>query len=574
MSSTEESTLTILIADDSNSDRLLLSTIVKGLGHDVVMARDGVEAVDLFVNDKPDIVLMDALMPRMDGFEAASKIKSLSQTHFVPIIFLTSLKEDSSLVSCLESGGDDFLSKPYKKVVLEAKINAFQRMLSMHQTLQTQKTQIEDHNNHLIREQEVAKKIFDKVAHAGYLDASNIQYTLSPLSVFNGDVLFAGLAPSGNLMVLLGDFTGHGLGAAIGAMPLAQTFYSMVNKGFSMQEVLAEMNIKLKHILPVDIFCCSVMIDLDMRNKTVEVWSGGLPDCFLYNNTEKNYQIISSNHVPLGVLDKSQFSDSTQIFEMQNDDRFFIWSDGILEAENQLGERFGALNIQTVFDQATSSDTIFKKLNQSVAQFVGNHTPSDDISMVEVKMVDEGQFKQSYTPPSFDDDQGPVDWRLSYHLVPESLQQQNPLPQLLQMLLVMPNLRLYSGDIYTILSELYSNALEHGVLELDSKLKQSSSGFAQYYDLRKERLKALDSGYINFVFSYKGSAQSGLLTILVEDSGSGFDHKTYTSRESNCSEYHGRGLALLRILCHEINYLDNGNKIKVVYDCSLKPNGR
>lgn len=571
MNSYEESILTILIADDSNSDRLLLSTIVKGLGHRVVMARDGVEAVDLFVNDTPDIVLMDALMPRMDGFEAASKIKALSLTHFVPIIFLTSLKEDSSLVSCLESGGDDFLSKPYKKVVLEAKINAFQRMLSMHKILQKQKTQIEDHNSHLIREQEVAKKIFDKVAHAGYLDASNIQYTLSPLSVFNGDVLFAGLAPSGNLMVLLGDFTGHGLGAAIGAMPLAQTFYSMVNKGFTMQEVLAEMNIKLKHILPVDIFCCSVMIDLDMRNKTVEVWSGGLPDCYLFNDAENTYQVISSKHLPLGVLDKNQFSDSTQIFEMQNDDRFFIWSDGILEAENKQGERFGALNIQAVFDHAESGSAIFTNLNQSVTRFVGNHTPSDDISMVEIKMVDETEFTQSYTPSSFDDGLGPIDWRLLYHLTPESLRKQNPLPQLLQMLQVMPNLRLYSGDIYTILSELYSNSLEHGVLKLDSKLKQSSVGFAQYYDLRKERLQGLlDDSYINFTLSYKGTANSGLLTILVEDSGDGFDHKTYSSRELDSSEYHGRGLALLRVLCQKIDYLDNGNKIQVVYDCSLK----
>lgn len=559
--------LTILIADDSNSDRLLLSTIIKSLGHNVIVARDGIEAVDKFVSDQPDIILMDALMPRMDGFEAAAKIKSLTLTNFVPIIFLTSLKEDFALVSCLESGGDDFLSKPYKKIILEAKINAFKRMLIMHQTLQSQKNQIETHNNHLIREQEVAKKIFDKVAHVGSLDTCNIQYTLSPLSVFNGDVLLAGLTPSGNLMVLLGDFTGHGLGAAIGAMPLAQTFYSMVYKGFSMQEVLCEINTKLKQILPVDIFCCAVMIDLDMRSKTVEVWSGGLPDCYLYSSEEESYQAISSQHLPLGVLNKKKFKDTTQIFSMNNEDRFFIWSDGLLEAENKKLEQFGEENIQAVFSEAESGQFIFENLNKRVADFVGNRDPSDDIAIVEIRMVDESDIIDTNKLVISDPYEGPIDWEINYHLPPATLKAHNPLPQLLQMLLITPELRTHSGDIYTILSELYSNALEHGILNLASGLKKSATGFAQYYDLRKERLEALTGGFIDFKVSYKGRENLSELTIVVEDSGDGFDHHSYNSRFTDSSEYHGRGLSLLRILCREIDYLDRGNKIKVVYDC-------
>ena len=225
-------TVKILIADDSDTDRFLLHRILKKQGHNVVLAADGVEAVEVFKQERPGIVLLDALMPHMDGFEAAEKIKQLAGEEFIPVIFLTSLQEAGSLARCLDAGGDDFLSKPYNSVILKAKINAFERMREMHRTLSHQRDEIFAHNSRLLREQEVAKRVFDKVAHAGCLDAANIQYALSPIAVFNGDVALAGVNPAGDLMVLLGDFTGHGLDAAIGAMPLAQSFYSMLEKGF------------------------------------------------------------------------------------------------------------------------------------------------------------------------------------------------------------------------------------------------------------------------------------------------------------------------------------------------------
>ena len=82
--------LTILIADDSNTDRLLLEAIIKNQGHKTLLAKDGAEAIICFQTQMPDIILLDALMPNVDGFDAARFIKANSGDHFVPIIFLTS----------------------------------------------------------------------------------------------------------------------------------------------------------------------------------------------------------------------------------------------------------------------------------------------------------------------------------------------------------------------------------------------------------------------------------------------------------------------------------------------------
>ena len=85
--------LCILIAEDSAADRLLLSTIIRRQGHQVLTASNGAEAVEVFTRERPQLVLMDALMPVMDGFEAARQIKQLAGEALVPIIFLTSLRE-------------------------------------------------------------------------------------------------------------------------------------------------------------------------------------------------------------------------------------------------------------------------------------------------------------------------------------------------------------------------------------------------------------------------------------------------------------------------------------------------
>src|SRR5690625_6300945 len=127
---------------------------------------------------------MVVLMPRFDGLGAALKIKSLAGEELVPIIFLTSLTDTESLVQCLDAGGDDFLSKPYNRVILQAKIKSFYRMREMHTTMLSQRDQIALHNEHFMQEQTVAKQVIDNIAHSGCLDANNVKYYLASLAIF------------------------------------------------------------------------------------------------------------------------------------------------------------------------------------------------------------------------------------------------------------------------------------------------------------------------------------------------------------------------------------------------------
>jgi CheY-like chemotaxis protein len=535
--------LSILIAEDNAADRMLLSTIVSRQGHRVLTASNGLEAVALFEQERPQLVLMDALMPVMDGFEAARRIKQQAGEALVPIIFLTSLTEGEALVRCLEAGGDDFLAKPYNRVILAAKIGAMDRLRRLQDTVLQQRDLIARHNEHLLREQRVAKAVFDKVAHSGCLDAPNIRYLQSPYALFNGDLLLAAYKPSGGMHVMLGDFTGHGLPAAIGAMPLAEVFYGMTAKGHALAEILREINAKLKRILPVGVFCCATLLNISSQRGLLEVWNGGLPDGHLLHGDGRSRQPLVSRHLPLGILEPAAFSDRCEVYPLAAGDRIFLLTDGVLEACDQQGQLFGEARLLALLDANRQPQALFEEIQQALLEFRGE--VQDDVSMLQVGLAEDAARPR---PLAFADSgqSSPLDWSASFEFRAQSLRHFNPLPFLLQLLLDVQALRPRGGELYTVLAELYSNALEHGVMGLDSALKQDARGFAEYYRQRRLRLAALSDGYVRFHLQLLPQAGGGRLIVRVEDSGPGFDPAAVAALqdEALC----GRGLALVREL--------------------------
>lgn len=558
----------ILVADDNQVDRLVLSSIVLREGYQVVEAVDGRDAVEKFREHRPQMVLMDALMPGLDGFEAARRIKCEAGEDFVPIIFLTSLSEADALARAVEAGGDDFLSKPYNRIILKAKLDALERMRAMHVTMQRQRDEIVRHHAHLIQEQEAAKAVFDNVAHRGHLDASFISYLISPLAVFNGDVLLASRNPAGDLYLLLGDFTGHGLTAAVGAMPLAEIFYGMCQKGFSPGDILREGNRKLGSILPKGYFCCATLVVLNCNKSIIEFWNGGLPPGCLFRPGTSRLIHLESHHVPLGILGDERFDPGTQVVEVAPGDRLVMCTDGIVEARNDSGEAFGFERVDDIVQSTMVGQSAFERLKGAVYGHIGGSGRDDDITLVEVTVPSPEELPAAGTDHPIESINGSEQWQLTYELGPRSLRSSNPLPLLQHVVVEFPQLRRHAGAIYTVLAELYTNALEHGLLGLDSSLKVSARGFADYYEIRKRGLESI-TGFIRFDFRCEMEGAAGSLHITVTDSGPGFDyqHRLQELERSRWGgvAYHGRGLKLLRKLCRSVTYRGRGNEVEVVF---------
>lgn len=130
------SAMKILVVDDSKSTLTMLSACIQQQGLEVLPCGTGAEAIQAFQDNHPDLVLLDVVLPDIDGYEVAMRIRSMEKPgDWTPITFLTAMTRDEDLARGIEAGGDDYLFKPISEVVLEAKIRAMRRIIQMRQSL-------------------------------------------------------------------------------------------------------------------------------------------------------------------------------------------------------------------------------------------------------------------------------------------------------------------------------------------------------------------------------------------------------------------------------------------------------
>ena len=557
----------VLIVDDDITNRLVLQGILNKQGYQSHHAENGLQAVELFERLRPDLILMDVMMPVMDGYQAAHKIKSLSKDEFVPIIFLTAMTDENALVKCVDSGGDDFLTKPYNHVILKARMDALLRIRYLYNTIKEQKNEITLHQHRMEREAKIAETLFSNVLSSQALTKDYIKYLLSPMSLFSGDMLIAADKPSGGIHLMLGDFTGHGLAAATGALPVSSIFYEMTDKGYSIVEIVDEINTKMKMILPIGMFLAACLVDINPVNRRVTIWNGGLPDVLIYSSSKKKIVgRIASNHLPLGIVDGGAFDSTVDVVNIYENDKIYIYSDGVIETPNANNEMFGMRRLEDVFVQQQNPRDLFDTVKKRLDEHRGASPQKDDVTLAELTFVEQAlDATDSLVRNPGTVAQPAAHWQISLQIDADGLRNTDPLPVIVQAVTQMQGLSHHRQHIYMIVAELFSNALEHGILQLDSKMKSTADGFARYYNERTSRLAALKDARIIVSAKHTPYEEGGCLLVRIEDSGEGFNYSEIPLDLAQNESNSGRGLALLNKLCRSVNYAGRGNIVEASY---------
>ena len=152
---------------------------------------------------------------------------------------------------------------------------------------------------------------------------------------------------------------------------------------------------------------------------------------------------------------------------------------------------------------------------------------------------------------------------LSYY--GERLRTTNPVPTIINFIKNNPGIENHHKELFTILTELYVNAIDHGVLGLDSKLKETAEGFSQYFLEREERLAQLKDGFVHITLNTSPREWGGRITIRIEDSGPGFNYQKEII-PSNPTIPSGRGIKLAKELCESLQHQGSGNTVEAIYD--------
>ncbi|AQQ67328.1 hypothetical protein Mag101_06535 [Microbulbifer agarilyticus] len=532
-------------------------------------------ALKSFEQFPPNLMIFGPVAARKTPPESVRQLRQSMGVEPVPILAVQGVQESPAeplyLADC-----DDILTKPYSRSFVELKLVAIRRFGEFSRSLMAQRDRLRRHHADFLQEQANAREIFGNLGNESCLDDTPaIRYHLSPRAVLNGDLLAATYSPDGKLVLMLGDFAGHGLAAAVGAVPLTSIFYSMIPRGFSFGRVAREINRKLHDILPRQMFCCLAIMEFDPRRQHLRMLNAGMPSPCL-KRADGSLLMIESRHLPLGVLASDHVDSAIVNVRVSPGDRLFLWSDGIHEARNSRGEHFGEARLLSLLQSERPEGTrqegaqVFEQILLAVnAHAAEQH---DDLSLVELDLTDPGLRSGGSLPQEVAGDRKgtPVgDWSINFRLSHGELRQADPLPQLLSVVVQMPGAARFQEDLAIALGELFRNALEHGVLELDSSIKGTDDGFVRYYDLMAERRSHLDSGWVSISLSCLEGEGGGSLTLVVEDSGKGFSEV----RDAG-SIYSGRGLELLHTVCSELHYSAGSSRVEAVISWQAEPEAK
>jgi CheY-like chemotaxis protein len=140
----------ILIVEDNQENMDLLVYFLRPQGYEIISVNNGVSALEKVEEEHPDIILLDIMLPKMDGYEVCERLKKDPATKFIPIIMLTALRELKDKVRALEVGADDFLSKPFENVELLARVKSLLRLKDYHDELQSKNQELAKKNESLM----------------------------------------------------------------------------------------------------------------------------------------------------------------------------------------------------------------------------------------------------------------------------------------------------------------------------------------------------------------------------------------------------------------------------------------
>ncbi|MBF0146743.1 MAG: SpoIIE family protein phosphatase [Magnetococcales bacterium] len=326
----------------------------------------------------PDLVLLDIMMPGMDGYEVCRRLKQNKETCDIPIIFVTARSEEADEIEGLQLGAVDYITKPFSIPIVQARIKT-------HLQLRFVTRALKKNNQKLMYERDLIENIIIKMRGADVLDDRNLRHLIAPVEQTAGDMLLSTFTPEGRQLILLGDFTGHGLPAAIGGPLVTYIVHEQAQREAPGLDILKLINAQLCARLPTGIFFAALLLEISVQRNEVNLWNAAIPEAFLVRRGAV-VEYFPSQLPPLGVTTSLNMDEVQVTRNLEPGDRLYLYSDGITEARGGNGDMFGADRLAEFLTGVAVDGTPLEGLLSMLADHTGASTQDDDITLVEVRI--------------------------------------------------------------------------------------------------------------------------------------------------------------------------------------------
>ncbi len=375
----------LIIEDNEFNIKLLEHTFLQMGFKDICIARDGRAGLDMTLSNRPDIVILDVIMPHMDGFEYCRSIRSKNQFSDLPVIIQSALEEKHHIVKAFEAGATDYLSKPINPEELMARVKVhLENRIMMHALARFHKRLEKD----LYHAKQMQKQLIPSRAQlAEYQQRRgvDIAYRFEPSHELGGDIW--GIKPlKDHLMAFhIVDFAGHGLTAAMNTFRFHTLLEEREYKEDPVQTI-CDLNNALCKMLPTEQFATTSYGVLDSQTGLVEYITAGSTPPLLYDMKQQTVRVLEHGGLPLGIQPDHIYQ-KHQV-TLTRHQLLLLYSDVFLESRDNTGA-FPTIDFYESALRSSPAETaedIVARLFEALQVRNSDTTFSDDVTMVAMQL--------------------------------------------------------------------------------------------------------------------------------------------------------------------------------------------
>jgi sigma-B regulation protein RsbU (phosphoserine phosphatase) len=389
-----------MIIDDIEDNIRVLGMLLQDNGYQIEAAISPKMAIEQLKVIKPDLILLDVMMPEMDGYELCKILKQDNKTNEIPIIFVTARNDEEALLRSFEAGGVDFISKPFNPKELLVRVKNHLDLKISKEIISAKVEEITEINRELNDSKEEIERTYRKL-HNEVISAAEYVQSMLPRKIKNEtietDWLFTPSQSLGgdsfgyhwldedNLAIYLLDVSGHGVASALQSVSVLNMlrFSTLPDVDFRNPALIFT---ELNKAYPIQkhnfLFFTIFYAVYNKTNRTLRYAAAGHPPAFIFSDNSETLQLVSQNTL-IGTADNAVFTDD--IIQIPPDATLIIYSDGILDAYTFDLTKWHEEALMKYLKEFNNSSEKIEKIKDFLVDISLNQVLKDDVSILKIK---------------------------------------------------------------------------------------------------------------------------------------------------------------------------------------------
>jgi sigma-B regulation protein RsbU (phosphoserine phosphatase) len=381
----------IIVVDDNEMNRDMLSRRLTKQGYDIVAVSSGQEALDEIAANDADLVLLDIMMPGMDGFEVLRRIRETRSQFELPVIMATAKDEGTDVVRALDMGANDYVTKPFDYPVVKARVATQVQLKHSHEELKASNARMA---NDLAAAARVQSSLLPKEDLA--VDGYKFAWRYHPCDELAGDALNIHRLDDGKIIFYLLDVSGHGVPSALLSVSIVHSLHPAPGPSSVIWEaredgagfnLLAPSHVaeRLNALYPImengGLYFTMIYGILDPGTRSLRLVMAGHPQPVKVGN-DGSAELLGEVNPPIGVIDGVEYAEAEYI--LFEGDRLLFYSDGLTEMFGPEDEMFGEDRLMEYMDgsRAFSLPKCLDGVTEYVLGWSGRNRYEDDLSLL------------------------------------------------------------------------------------------------------------------------------------------------------------------------------------------------